>query len=56
MLEVAELVIGMRETRSAFVTYTYSDVLLFTQLLAMMKYFSNPASIVQSDTELMYQQ
>jgi hypothetical protein len=30
MLEMAELVIGMQETKSAFVTYTFSDVLLCT--------------------------
>ncbi len=34
MLAKAELVIGKQETRSAFVTYTYSDVLLCTGVLA----------------------
>jgi len=31
-----ELVISIQETRSAFVTYTYSDVLLCTGVLAVM--------------------
>lgn len=36
MLAQAELVIRIQETRSAFVTHTYSDVLLCTGVLAMM--------------------
>ena len=38
MLGKAGLLIGIQETRSAFVTYTYSDVVLCTGVLAKTNY------------------